>query len=471
MTQKRKTIPISRLTAFLHQRLKGIKHNGFIRSVSILVGGTAVGQALMMLALPLLTRLYTPADFSVLAVYTSLLGIIAVPACLRLDIAIPLPKHDTDAANILVLALGFAIATSTLVALPVLIAPAFVSKLLGSEGIKLYLWLLPIGVLFASTYSAVQFWATRKKNFSVIAKTRVSQAIGNISTQVGFGWFGTSPIGLVLGQIIGNGIGIASLIRYITTKDALTLKAVRLSEMHRLLILYKRFPQYSAIEALANNASIQVPIIIIASMAIGPEAGFLALAMQVMQAPSSIIGGAIAQVYLSKAPEEHRLGSLGNFTTSILGGLIKTGVGPMIFAGIIAPEAFSLLFGEKWHRAGVLVIWMTPWLILQFLTSPISMALHVTGNQILALALQILGLCARLIAVLLAAIYFKSYISETYAISGAIFYLVYLILVMKIVSAHGHELLQKIKRSWIYILGWVLLGFSVKLLAGAIWHI
>ncbi|GAB2899223.1 lipopolysaccharide biosynthesis protein [Paralcaligenes ginsengisoli] len=471
MTRKWKAMPTHKLTTSLHERLKDAKRNGFIRSVSILVSGTAAGQALTMLVLPLLTRLYTPADFSILAVYTSLLGIIAVPACLRLDIAIPLPKHDTDAANILALALGFATAVSTLVALPVLIAPAFVSKLLGSTQIEFYLWLLPIGVLFASTYSALQFWATRKKDFSVIAKTRVSQAFGNISTQVGFGWFGASPIGLILGQIIGNSIGIANLSRHITVKDGRIFKAIRLSEMHRLLILYKRFPQYSAMEALANNASIQIPIIIIASTAAGPEAGFLALAMQVMQAPSSIIGGAIAQVYLSKAPEEHRQGNLGKFTTNILGGLMKTGVGPLIFAGIIAPEVFSLLFGEKWHRAGVLVMWMTPWLTLQFLTSPISMALHVTGNQILALVLQVFGLLGRLIAVLLAAMYFKNYISEMYAISGAIFYLIYLILIIKIVAARGHELLQQVKHSWIYILVWGVLGLSVKLLIDTIWRI
>ena len=60
--------------------------------MGVLVGGTAFAQAIAVLALPLLTRLYTPDDFSVLAVYAALLGIISVVACLRLEIAIPMPN-------------------------------------------------------------------------------------------------------------------------------------------------------------------------------------------------------------------------------------------------------------------------------------------------------------------------------------------------------------------------------------------
>lgn len=46
--------------------------NRFARSVSILAGGTAAGQAIVVLASPLLTRLYSPEDFGLLAVYAAL---------------------------------------------------------------------------------------------------------------------------------------------------------------------------------------------------------------------------------------------------------------------------------------------------------------------------------------------------------------------------------------------------------------
>lgn len=56
-------------------RLKALlPRSSFARNVAVLAGGTAVGQAIVVLASPILTRLYTPEDFGVLAVYTSFLG-------------------------------------------------------------------------------------------------------------------------------------------------------------------------------------------------------------------------------------------------------------------------------------------------------------------------------------------------------------------------------------------------------------
>ncbi len=80
----------------MRKKLEVLLRHGFIRSVGVLVGGTAAAQVLMVLVLPLLTRLYTPDDFSVLAVYASILGIVTIAACLRMEIAIPLPQHEED---------------------------------------------------------------------------------------------------------------------------------------------------------------------------------------------------------------------------------------------------------------------------------------------------------------------------------------------------------------------------------------
>ncbi|MGQ9623675.1 MAG: lipopolysaccharide biosynthesis protein, partial [Candidatus Caldatribacteriaceae bacterium] len=78
----------------------------FGRSVLLLAGGTALGQAVTVLVSPILTRLYSPEDFGVFGVYASLLGIVAVIASLRYEYAIPLPEEDETAANILALCFG-----------------------------------------------------------------------------------------------------------------------------------------------------------------------------------------------------------------------------------------------------------------------------------------------------------------------------------------------------------------------------
>jgi len=55
----------------------------FARSVALLAGGTALGQAITVLVSPILKRLYTPKDSGLSRVYTSIVGIVTMIASLH----------------------------------------------------------------------------------------------------------------------------------------------------------------------------------------------------------------------------------------------------------------------------------------------------------------------------------------------------------------------------------------------------
>lgn len=417
-------MPLHRAIAALRVRLLSLSRAGFARSVGVLVGGTAFAQALGILILPLVTRLYSPADFSALAAFISISSIISIVACLRLEIAIPMPEENDEAVNLLAASLCICTIVAAIVGLIVWQYSSQILNALGQPSLGSCLWLLPVTIWAASAYSAIQFWSTRQKKFAVIAKTRISQAIGGAGAQVGFGLFGLAPLGLVLGQTISSGAGLLSLMRAAIREDCAIFRKISVSRMWKALQHYQRFPKYATFEAFANTAGAQLPIIIIASNAVGPEAGYLALAVRAMAAPMGLVGGAISQVYLSKAPEELRAGNLGEFSAGVLRNLFRVGVGPLIFIGIVAPPFFALIFGSRWERSGEIVSWMIPWFVFQFMSSPISMVMHVVGKQRLMLAITVFGLLLRLGFVALASFYAVNLISEAYAISGGVFYLV-----------------------------------------------
>lgn len=444
----------------LTNRINEIKKSNYIKSILVLVSGTACAQAIMILVLPLLTRLYAPEDFSILAVYAAILGITSVSACLRLDIAIPIPEHDTDAANLLAISLISSASISLLAGVFVFLFPHEIARLTAQPELIHYLWLLPFGIALSSSYSALQFWATRKKRFSTIASSRLEQSISGASTQIGFGWIGYTPLGLVLGQILSSGAGIIRLGRSAFSQDQVTFKSISLSEMRRLFKAYDNFPKYSTLDALANTIGIQLPIIIIASVALGSEAGCLMLAMKVLQAPLGLLGSAIAQVYLARGPSEHREGNLAEFTSKTLNGLIKSGAGPLIFAGIVAPDIFSLVFGEEWRRAGVLAAWMTPWIVFQFISSPISMVMHIVNRQRLMLGLTLWGLFLRVGSVAAAVYLDSAYVSECYALSGAVFYIVCFRVFTAQAGVGGLKYISTMKGAIPLICGWATLGIT-----------
>ena len=148
---------------------------GFLKAVSILAGGTAFAQILGILTLPILTRLYSPEEFSVFAIYSAILGAITVISCLRFDIAIPIPDKDSTAINLIILSLLSDVALTLILILIIFFYNDYIFSLFNNSSFIKFIWLIPIGFFLSGLYNTFQFWHTRKKNFKIIAETRVFQ--------------------------------------------------------------------------------------------------------------------------------------------------------------------------------------------------------------------------------------------------------------------------------------------------------
>ncbi len=154
------------------------------------------------------------------------------------------------------------------------------------------------------------------------------------------------------------------------------------------------------------------------------------LAMRLLSAPMSLIGGAVAQVFLSEAPLRFHDGNLRTFTITTISSLAKIGLLPILFVAISAPILVPFIFGDSWSRTGILISWMAPWYFMQFIVSPVSMTLHIMNAQKQALLLQLFGLIFRVMSIFGGIYYYKNYVAEVYSLSGFVFYTIYLCVVL-----------------------------------------
>ncbi len=412
---------------------------GFLKAVSVLVGGTAFAQGIAILALPILTRLYTPEEFSLYAIYASLLLTLSVASCLRFEIAIPIAEDDNEAIYLVLLALLSNFIISLLIGLIIWIFNSDIVFLLRQPDFSHLIWLVPIGVFFSGLYNSLQYWTTRKKFFSLIAKTRMLQSVSGTSIQIVMGFMGFSVFGLIVGQIIKVSSGIKSLALGFYKEAYNPIRSMNLRELKRIFKKNDKFPKYSALEALTNSAAIQLPIILIAALALDAEAGYLMLAMQIMAIPVGFIGGAVAQVYLAHASEKYSKGELTQYTYKCILQLLKIGVIPLFIICFLAPSIVPFIFGEAWDRTGEMMLWMLPWFVVQLLVSPVSMSLHITGHQKVALLLQIAGLGIRVGGLYLFSVFISNFMFEYYALSGFVFYSLYLLIIFLIVKDSDKE--------------------------------
>lgn len=444
--------------AGLSERFRFVVSSSIVRSVGLLAGSTAVAQVILGGTLPIATRLYTPHDFSLLAVFTAMTSLLSVSICLRYDIAVALPEKAEDGAALVVLSIGLTLFFSALIALPILIAPAWSAALIGQSEMASVLWLLPVACVLAGAYSALQFWNVRDKAFSILAKNRIAQAIFSSVCQIGLGVARAGPIGLILGQTISMGGGAVLLgYRFVVKGDA--ARGACWPRMWEMARQYKRFPAFSTIEAFSNSAGLYFPIILLGALAEKSEAGFVALAMYGLQVPMTLLGNAVSQVYVSHGPAELRAGRLPAFTIKVLSGLMKTGVGPLICLAIIASPLFEFVFGRDWTRAGYLVMWMTPWFVFQFLASPLSLALHISNRLALAMGLQIFGAVLRTASVMLAYHLPGQPFSVSYALSGMVFYICCLAVVLWSVGVSLRSVFRAAAGALPICAGWIALGF------------
>ncbi|SPO65733.1 Polysaccharide biosynthesis protein [Pseudomonas sp. JV241A] len=396
------------------------------------MSGAVLGQAILLLALPLLTRIYSPEDFNTLAVYVAIVGIFAGAICLRFDIAISIPDSEEESRKLLLLAIFCAALLSLLVSLGVWLAGDVFDIDYGLDN-GLFAALVGVGLFAIGAFNSFQVWYIKSRQFMTISFVRFAQALVSVLVQIGIGLGGAKAVGLLIGYIASSGLGSFAFMLSFFRRNAFTdLLSVR--EIRALFRRYGRFPKYSALESLANEGASQLPVLLIAFLLGGAEAGFLMLAMRVLQAPIGLVGNAVSQVYLSRAPEAERKGELAGFSLEMLTRLAKIGIGPLILGGVLAPTAFPIIFGEEWARAGELISWMTPWFILQFLVSPVSMSLHVKGRQDAALYLQVSSFLIRVFAVVI--FYFLSvdFMVEAYALSGFVSYFIYLVVVLKVLQ-------------------------------------
>ena len=71
-----------------------VRQSSFFSDVLKLVSGASIAQLIGLIAVPIITRLYSPDDLGLLTVLTSIVSIIVVISCMRYELAIVLPKTN-----------------------------------------------------------------------------------------------------------------------------------------------------------------------------------------------------------------------------------------------------------------------------------------------------------------------------------------------------------------------------------------
>jgi O-antigen/teichoic acid export membrane protein len=154
---------------------------------------------------------------------------------------------------------------------------------------------------------------------------------------------------------------------------------------------YQNFPKYSMWATLANSLSQNLTNILISSFYSVATLGFYSLVQRVLGIPSSLIGGAVGQVFFQQATKEKQ--ETGRSIKSFKSTIKKLFIIGIPFFGIlffIIEDLFTIVFGKEWQVAGKYAQLTIPLFFIKFISSTMSSILIIYEKQKNELMINIL---------------------------------------------------------------------------------
>lgn len=364
----------------------------FARSAAVLAGGTAIAQVVVVLTSPLLTRIYSPADFGTLSVYVSILTFVLGISTLRYHLAVPLVSAGNALASLLVLNLAILAAMLVGVVIGIQTIGRDVAIWTNTPGLEHVLWILPFGITGASLIQLLTAWAVRHDHFRTLGRIRIRQSVSQVVAQIGLSVAAPGGLGLVTGDAVGRAAGGLSLSRMAWKEIRDDIRHVSLRSIIDVGNQYRRFPLISTWTGVIASAGSQLPTLLVAGFYGASVVGWFGLCQRLLSMSFVLVASAIGTVFLSESARLSTTDPRGllrlywaTVSRSSLLALVLV-VGVVIFA----PLLIGPLLGSEWTEAGKYAQVLAISAGFQFVNRAVSSATTVVQRQDLDLLGEVL---------------------------------------------------------------------------------
>ncbi|MCP4002487.1 MAG: oligosaccharide flippase family protein [Gammaproteobacteria bacterium] len=389
------------------------------------MSGTVISRIIAFAAIPFLSRLFTPADFGVLALFGMVTSTLATLVTWRYEAAIILPERDEDAINILGVCIGLNTITSLILGIIFFYYSRSISIFFGAPELTPWLYWSPLCIWSMGIFTALRIWNSRTDNFKWISIANVGDVGALVITQLGLGLLFRGILsGLILGPYFARISGmLILLVHTLRTHGSLIRSSLNLQAGYKLAVRYARFPLYDLPASLLSGLSREIPTGILGIFFVTQWVGLYSIANRILSVPIQVVSGAIAEVYLPVAQDAKNSARLDHFTLSIFNRLLGISFTPMLVVAIAAPELITVVLGKQWIVAGAFLQALTPSLLIAFIATPIDAVFSVLERQQEKLVFNTSLFVTRLISLIIGGLLGDALFAVImYSASGTIFW-------------------------------------------------
>jgi O-antigen/teichoic acid export membrane protein len=369
----------------MRKRYNLLIKNDFFRNSFTLISGTSFSIFIQILASPVLTRIYSPAEFGAFALFFSVVTFLSVIITAKYELTIILPKEDAESAALVLISM----VTSFIFSMIILCGSVIVI-FMEITNYGLWLYFVPLVCLFIGFFQSGYYWLIRKKKFRILSVAKILQSLVTMTLSVLFAFILYGYWGLILGYVIGQIVASLFVFAIVVGEIKVYWVRVNMSVLFKLIKRYKNFPLYLNFAGLVENFAAQLPTFLLSAFFGKAVVGFYSLAQRVTRVPISVISASVGDVFRQRASFEYTSkGECRKIFVKIFLVLITLASIPFIVFFIIAPGLFNLVFGVEWMIAGEYARILTAMLFLQFVVSPLSNMFVIAEKQKIDFVMQV----------------------------------------------------------------------------------
>lgn len=375
----------------------------YFKNLLLLTSGVGFSQLIPLLLLPILTRFFSPYDFGILAIFLALIQLIAIVGTFRLEMAVVLPKKDTDAAILCLLAF-FALSLISCIVLLLafvswelffskLISPLYKDLLGGNNNMingsyfPFVFYLIPLGAFFLGCYNILYSWNNRLELYKDMSYSHIIHSAFSTPLAIIFYFSPFKLFALLLSQVIARIMACFLLLKSLISTVRLISSDVFYNNYRSLIRNYRQFVFFETPHSIINFFSQKMILGAFTTLFGVFTVGVFDLADKILAKPLGIISNSFKTVFykrLTTAKNKILIFKKSIFLMTVISLLLT-------FPFYLMPDSFFVfVLGPEWGDTGRYIKLLCPLLFSRFIFNVITPTLSYTLQNHYLLIWQVL---------------------------------------------------------------------------------
>lgn len=367
------------------------KYNQFFHDVFALTGSTTLAKLIGLALVPVVTRLFSPDDFGVVALMLAIVMVLGTISALRYDQAIVIPDNDAEANQLVRLSYSLVLMTGGVLFFVTFLLLSYFPDISIVNSVGEWMYLIPLLVILTGISEILSNWSTRKTRYKLIGSSEMTVSLVVSGSRIASGFLhGSSVLGLIAGNVLGLVAKILILLKARNAHENTQLNLQNPPGLLETASKYREFPLFSAPTGILNSLFQKLPVIALGVMFLPGVVGLYAMAARMSRLPIDIVALPIRRIYMQRIAKLRSSGQkIHGLLFKTVVGLLLLGILPFSLIAFFGESLFAFVLGEKWGVSGIYASILVPWLYSMFVVTPVSSNFVVLKKQALWFRIQL----------------------------------------------------------------------------------